>query len=48
VGLRVALSVVALVIVVATAFARMLPTESLSGGAAPPGGNRRRQRRPDV
>jgi len=42
VGLRVALSVVALVIVVAMFFARMLPTESLSGAAA---GVRRRRRR---
>ena len=45
VGLRVALSVVALVIVVAMFFARMLPTQSLSGGAAPGGGPRRRHRR---
>ena len=44
VGLRAALSVVALVIVVAVAFARMLPTESLSGGDAPAGGRRRRHR----
>ena len=41
VGLRVALSVVALVIVVAIGFARLLPTESLSGPAGPPGGRRR-------
>jgi len=43
VGLRVALSVVALVIVVAFGFARMLPTESLSG-APRPAGRRRRHR----
>jgi predicted MFS family arabinose efflux permease len=43
VGLRVALSVVALVIVVAMFFVRMLPTESLSGGGAPAGGRRRRR-----
>jgi len=41
VGLRVALSVVALVIVVAIGFARMLPTESLAGDS-PPSGRRRR------
>ena len=45
VGLRVALSVVALVIVVATFFARMLPVESLSGGTAPAGRRRRRRHR---
>ncbi len=45
VGLRVALSVVALVIAVAMFFARMLPTESLAGGTAPAGGHRRRRRR---
>ena len=43
VGLRVALSVVALFIVVATFFARMLPVESLSGGTPPVGGRRRRR-----
>jgi MFS family permease len=43
VGLRVALSVVALVIVVAMFFARMLPVRSLSGGAPPAGGRRRRR-----
>jgi len=42
VGLRVALSVVALVIVVAFAFARMLPTESLSGAPGRVGPRRRR------
>jgi len=41
VGLRVALSVVALVIVVAIGFARLLPTESLSAPDGPPGGRRR-------
>ena len=46
VGLRVALSVVALVIVVAMFFARMLPTESLVGGGEPAAGGRRRQARP--
>jgi MFS family permease len=43
VGLRVALSVVALVIVVAFGFARMLPTESLSGASGPAGRRRRRR-----
>jgi MFS family permease len=45
VGLRVALSVVALVIVVAVAFARLLPTESLSGAVDPAGGRGRRSGR---
>ena len=42
VGLRVALSVVALVIVVAIGFARMLPTGSLAGDTPPSGRCRRR------
>lgn len=42
VGLRAALSVVALVITVAMFFARMLPVESLSGGSPATGGRRRR------
>jgi len=44
VGLRDALSVVALVIVAAIFFARQIPTESLSGGSSPPAGTRRRRR----
>ncbi len=44
VGLRVALSVVALVIVVAIGFARLLPTQSLAGDAPPAGGRRRRRK----
>ncbi len=43
VGLRAALSVVALVIVAAIFFARLIPTESLTKGASPDAGRRRRR-----
>lgn len=46
VALRVALSVVALVIVVALFFGRMVPDRSLSAGADPAPGRRRRPRPP--